>query len=213
MPLYKTEGIVLNTFKLGEADRIIILISPERGKIRAVGKGVRKTKSKFGSRLEPFTHLDLLIYEGKTLDIINQAEIVDSFKELRTDLEKIKYGSVMLELTDKVSQENEDSRQVFALLLSTLKELKTTDARYGLLLAVFDLKLMSIIGFSPRDPSAMTLSKKNQDLVLRLLNATSKDWKDIEVSEASEKEILRLAGEFASYHVDRPIKSSKLLEM
>ncbi len=213
MPLYKTHGIVLNTYKLGEADRIVILISPERGKIRAVGKGVRKTKSKFGSRLEPFTHLDLLVYEGKTLDIINQAEIVESNKEVRTDLEKLKYGAVMLELTEKVIQENEDSRQVFALLVSMLTELKETGSRYGLLLAIFDLKLMSIIGFSPRDPSAMPLSKTHRSLLPLLLDATSKDWKDIEASEASEKEILRLANEFASYHIDRPIKSSRLLEM
>ena len=245
MPLYKTKGIVLNTYKLGEADKIIVLISPERGKIRAVAKGVRKTKSKFGSRLEPFTFIDLMLYEGKNLDIVNQAEIIDSFKEIRADLNKLKYGSVMLELADKVSQENEDSRQVFLLLLNALKELKTSDEKQALLLAIFELKLMSVIGFSPhidqcaacgvntkpgnlfsikyggllcagcidRDPAAIPLSNESLNRLPEVIKATSYSWKDLDISEKSENDILKLADAFAAYHMDRPINSSKLLGM
>jgi len=74
VPLYRDEAIVLRTHKLGEADRIITLLTRHHGRVRAVAKGVRRTTSKFGSRLEPFTHVDLQLAEGRSLDIITQAD-------------------------------------------------------------------------------------------------------------------------------------------
>ncbi len=149
MPTYKAKAIVLNTFKLGEADKIVVMFSGSKGKIRAVAKGIRKTKSKFGGTLEPFSVVDLLLYEGKSLDIIQQAEIIMSFKEIRADLEKYKYGSVMLELIDKVAQEREESYEVFSLVLAALQCLKEADADYQTLLTVFQLKLMAELGYRP----------------------------------------------------------------
>jgi DNA repair protein RecO (recombination protein O) len=149
MPTYKAKAAVLNTFKLGEADKIVVMFSGSKGKIRAVAKGIRKTKSKFGGTLEPFSVVDLLLYEGKSLDVIQQAETIMSFKELRADLEKLKYGSVMLELIDKVAQEREESYDVFSLLLAALQCLKETDKDYQTLLTVFQLKLMAALGYRP----------------------------------------------------------------
>ena len=75
MPLYRDRGVVLRTYKLGEADRIVSILTRGHGKVRAVAKGVRKTKSRFGGRLEPTSHVDLLLYEGRgELDIVSQAE-------------------------------------------------------------------------------------------------------------------------------------------
>ena len=77
--LYRDEGVVLRTQKLGEADRIITLLTRSHGRVRAVGKGVRRTRSKFGARLEPFTHVDLQVYEGRSLDVVQQAETIASY--------------------------------------------------------------------------------------------------------------------------------------
>src|SRR3712207_7922469 len=77
--LYRDEGIVLRTQKLGEADRIVTVLTRRHGKVRAVAKGVRRTKSKFGSRLEPFSHVDLQLYTGRNLDIVSQAESIRSY--------------------------------------------------------------------------------------------------------------------------------------
>ena len=85
MPTYRDEAVVLRTHKLGEADRIITMLSRGRGKIRAVAKGVRRTTSKFGARLEPFSHVDLQLAVGHTLDVITQAESLDAFGEPLTD--------------------------------------------------------------------------------------------------------------------------------
>ena len=105
--LYRDEGIVLRTYKLGEADRIIVFVTRGRGKVRAVAKGVRKTKSKFGSRLEPMSHVALQLYEGRELDIVTQAESIEHFRVIRDDLDRIARASAMLEAVDQMAQEGE----------------------------------------------------------------------------------------------------------
>src|SRR5947208_15855884 len=102
MPLYKEQGIVLRSVKLGEADKIVSILTQGSGKIRAVAKGIRRTNSKFGARLEPFTHVSLLLYRGRgALDTVTQAEIVSPFRTLRGDFELIPAGAAMLEAADK----------------------------------------------------------------------------------------------------------------
>jgi len=146
---YKTEGIVLKSIKLGEADKIITIYSSERGKISAVAKGIRKTKSKFGARLEPFSHVNLLLYDGRNLDIVTQVELVSSFREIREDFDKVVYGSAMLDLLEKISPIEEKDEEVFGFVLSSLQVLSSASKNIPLLLAAFDLKLMSIAGFRP----------------------------------------------------------------
>ena len=79
MPVYRDSAVVLRVTKLGEADRIVTLLTRREGRVRAVAKGVRRTKSRFGSRLEPFSHVDLQLYAGRNLDIVTQAETLDPF--------------------------------------------------------------------------------------------------------------------------------------
>ena len=85
MGLYRDQGVVLRTIRLGESDRIVTLVTQGHGKVRAVAKGVRKTKSRFGARLEPISHVALLLYEGRELDVVTQAEVVDHFRVIRAD--------------------------------------------------------------------------------------------------------------------------------
>ena len=89
MPLYKEQGIVLRSHKLGEADKIVTILTQGSGKVRAVAKGIRKTRSRFGARLEPLTHVSLLLYRGRSLDTVTQAEILSSFRTLRTGFDLI----------------------------------------------------------------------------------------------------------------------------
>ena len=97
MSIYRDDGIVLRTHKLGEADRIVTVLGRKTGRIRAVGKGVRRTKSRFGARLEPFTHVDLLLYTGRSLDVITQAETLRPYGEqLAGDYPRYTTGTAML---------------------------------------------------------------------------------------------------------------------
>ena len=133
MPTYRDEAVVLRTHKLGEADRIITMLSRRHGKIRAVAKGVRRTTSKFGARLEPFSHIDLQLAVGRTLDVITQVESLDAFGEpLTNDYPAYTAGQVMLETADRlVVEEAEPAVQQYLLLVGALRALNegTSDGR------------------------------------------------------------------------------------
>ena len=106
MPTYRDEAVVLRTHKLGEADRIITMLSRGHGKVRAVAKGVRRTSSKFGARLEPFSHVDLQFAEGRTLDVVTQVESLHAFGEpLTSDYPGYTAGQAMLETADRLVPE------------------------------------------------------------------------------------------------------------
>ena len=125
MPTYRDEAVVLRTHKLGEADRIITMLSRRHGKIRAVAKGVRRTTSKFGARLEPFSHVDLQFAVGRTLDVVTQVESLDAFGEpLIADYPAYTAGQVMLETADRlVVEEGEPAVQQYLLLVGALRAL------------------------------------------------------------------------------------------
>ena len=151
MPSYRAEAIVLRTHKLGEADRIITLLTRERGKVRAVAKGVRRTKSKFGARLEPFSRVDLLVYEGKTLDIITQAESLNAYgQDLALDYSLWTAGQTMLETADRLTPEDSVSAESqYLLLVGALRTLVTGEHAAGLVLDAFLLRSLSMAGYSP----------------------------------------------------------------
>jgi DNA repair protein RecO (recombination protein O) len=138
---------VLRTYKLGESDRIIHLVTERRGKVRAVAKGVRKTKSKFGSRLEPLSHVALKLYEGRNLDTITEAETVDHFRAIREDLDRFGRAMSLLEAVDGVVQEGEDDQRLYQMLVGALRTLEAQPA--PLVVAAFFWKLLAHVGFRP----------------------------------------------------------------
>jgi DNA repair protein RecO (recombination protein O) len=151
MPSYRAEAIVLRTHKLGEADRIITLLTRERGKIRAVAKGVRRTKSKFGARLEPFSRVDLLVFEGKSLDIITQAESLNAYgQDLALDYSLWTAGQTMLETADRLTPEDSISAEAqYLLLVGALRTLVTGEHASSLVLDAYLLRSLSMAGYSP----------------------------------------------------------------
>jgi DNA repair protein RecO (recombination protein O) len=145
--LYRDEGVVLRTWKLGEADRIIVFLTRGHGKVRAVAKGVRKTKSKFGSRLEPISHVALQLYEGRELDTVTQAETLDHFRPIREDLERVARATALLEVADQVAQEGEPNPGLYRMLVGALRSLSAHSS--PLLVTGFYWKLLSLEGFHP----------------------------------------------------------------
>lgn len=148
MALRHDQGIVLRSYPFGDADRVVVLISPNHGKIRTVAKGVRKTKSRFGGRLEPFTHVDLVLYEGKNLDTITQAAVLEPFPRLRGDLDAVVAAGTMVEAVDAVAQEGESSIRLFLLLQRGLKALEAGERSQDLITS-FLLKLADVVGVAP----------------------------------------------------------------
>jgi DNA repair protein RecO (recombination protein O) len=122
---YRDDGVVLRTQKLGEADRIITLLTRQNGRVRAVAKGVRRTKSRFGARLEPFTHVDVLIHPGRSLDVITQAEVIRPYgAPLVADYPRYTAGIAMLETAERLTPvEKEPAIRQFLLLIGGLRAL------------------------------------------------------------------------------------------
>jgi DNA repair protein RecO (recombination protein O) len=149
--LYRDEGIVLRTQKLGEADRIVTVLTRRTGKVRAVAKGVRRTKSKFGARLEPFSHVDLQLYTGRTLDIVSQAESIRSYgPPIAADYPAYTAGTAVLETADRLTaEEKEPALRMFLLVVGALRTLSERTRPAGLVLDAFLLRAMSVAGWEP----------------------------------------------------------------
>jgi DNA repair protein RecO (recombination protein O) len=145
--LYRDEGVVLRAIKLGEADRIVTIFTQGHGKVRAVAKGIRKTTSKFGARLEPTTRVALQCYKGRDLDIVTQAETLESNRALREQYALLTRSIPMLEAVDQVAQEREPNPALYRMLTGALRALVTTGN--PLVTPAFFWKLLSLEGFHP----------------------------------------------------------------
>ncbi|MFW6599301.1 DNA repair protein RecO [Propionibacteriaceae bacterium Y2011] len=155
MATHRDDAVVLRTHKLGEADRIITLLCRRNGKVRAVAKGVRRTSSKFGARLEPFSHVDLQFVDGRTLAVITQAESIRAYGEpLTHDFGRYSAGQAMLETADRVvGEEREPATQQFGLLVGALRVLHdgTADGPRPatMVLDSYLLRSLAIAGYAP----------------------------------------------------------------
>src|SRR5258708_39802035 len=114
--VYKTDAIVLRQRKLGEADQIGTLFTAHGGKVDAVAKGVRRTKSRLAGHLEPLTHGAYLLAQGRELDIVTQAETNDGSPGLRGDLDRLSRGLYCAELVDRLLPARSEANPVFRLL-------------------------------------------------------------------------------------------------
>jgi DNA repair protein RecO (recombination protein O) len=239
MALYREQGIVLRTYKLGETDRIVHVLSQGRGKIRAVAKGVRRPGSRFGGRLEPFGHVDLQLYEGRNLDVVNQVELITSFAEVRDDYARSACGSAMVEGVDRVAQESERNTRLCLLLLDGLRALARHPAHPAVVLDAFLLRLASVAGYHPQlercvgcaapGPHAVfgiaaggALCRRCaprdahplEDRVAALLaRFTGTRWDDLE--DETDARTRRTAGalveSYLTYHLGKPLKAWELV--
>ena len=157
--LYRDEGIVLRTQKLGEADRIVTVLTRRHGKVRAVAKGVRRTKSKFGSRLEPFSHVDLQLYTGRSLDGISQVETIEPFgKHIMGDYPRYTAASAVVETAERLTgEEREPVLLLYLLTLGALRAIGAGEHEPGLVLdARVHLELhVTVLGEWQDDPKKL----------------------------------------------------------
>lgn len=151
MSRYRDEGVVLRTQKLGEADRIVTLLTRRNGRVRAVARGVRRTMSRFGARLEPFTHVDLQLHSARSLDVITQAETLRPYgAPLAGDYPRYTAGTAMLETAEKLTAvEGEPALRQFLLLVGGLRTLVDQEHDARLVLDAFFLRSLAVAGYAP----------------------------------------------------------------
>jgi DNA repair protein RecO (recombination protein O) len=160
--LYKTEGIVLKSMEYKEADKIVTIYTKDYGKITAIAKGVRKTKSKFGSSLEILTHSIFLIYKGRNIDIVSQTEILESFFSTSKEVIKFAFAANCVEIVNKLTVEREINIGLFNLLKEVLHYLRETNDPKLLTLS-FKWQTMSILGYRPSLNHCCRCNKSTED--------------------------------------------------
>jgi DNA repair protein RecO (recombination protein O) len=146
--LYRTSAVVLKRMDLGEADRILTLFTRDEGKVRAVAKGVRRTTSRSAGHLELFTLSDILFAVGRDLDVISQADTLDSFREVREDLVLTTHAYYLAEVVDLLTEERLENRAVFDTLIEAFRAL-TPPRNTRLVLIGFHLRLLHALGYRP----------------------------------------------------------------
>jgi len=146
---YRTQAIVLGHLEFGEADRILKLFTLERGKISAIAKGVRKINSRKAGHLEPFIHVNLFLARGRNLDIITQAEALNTLSGLREDLRRMALASYVVEALDRFTYEEGPNPGLFRLLLQTLNRLET-QPNVETVIRYYEMRLLDLLGFRPQ---------------------------------------------------------------
>jgi DNA repair protein RecO (recombination protein O) len=149
--LTRDEAVVLRTQKLGEADRIVTLLTRQQGRVRAVAKGVRRTSSRFGARLEPFMYVDVQLWAGRSLDIVTQVDTLAPYgQDIATDYPRYTAGTAMLETAERMTEnEREPATQQFLLLVGGLRTLAGGAHDPALVLDAFLLRSLAVAGWAP----------------------------------------------------------------
>ncbi|HJP73468.1 MAG TPA: DNA repair protein RecO [Pseudonocardiaceae bacterium] len=241
MSLYRDTGVVLRVHKLGEADKIITLITRRHGKVRAVARGVRRTKSRFGARLEPFGHVDVQFYTGRTLDVVTQVQTVDAFGlAIVDDYTRYTAGCAVLETADRLAvEEGEPALRLYLLVAGALRALAAGERDSSLVLDAFLLRAMAYAGWAPAimecarcaDPGPHrafsvqaggavcprcrppgSASPAGETIVL-LAALLDGDWPAVElIGAAARREASGLVAALLQWHLERQLRSLPLVE-
>ncbi|MBX3195043.1 MAG: DNA repair protein RecO [Schumannella sp.] len=237
MPTYRDEAVVLRTHKLGEADRIVTMIGRRHGKIRAVAKGVRRTGSRFGARLEPFMVVDAQFYVGRTLDIVQQVDSAGSYgADIAADYARYTVAHAMVEAADRLT-EHEAGTPHYLLLVGALRSLARAEHPAGLTRDSYLLRALSIAGWAPSfvdcavtgaagphsafvpqlggvvadavaPPGAVRLDAATLSLLGALLAG---DWEAAEDSdERTRDQASGVTAAYAQFHLERGLRSLEL---
>ncbi|MEI8066563.1 MAG: DNA repair protein RecO [Actinomycetes bacterium] len=241
MALYRDQAIVLRTQKLGEADRIITLFTRDHGRLRAVAKGVRRTKSRFGARLEPTSYVDLQLYTGKTFDVVTQAESIENFGDaLTADYQQWTVASAILESAERFTQqEHEPALQQFLLVVGALKALAHNTYDPSLILDAYLLRSLSVAGYAPSLTTCSRCDKPGPHKYFSLVGGGSVcvdckpsaaatptidtlqlmsdlqtgDWESAVTSELRHRrEASGLIAAYLQWHLERGLRSLPLVE-
>jgi DNA repair protein RecO (recombination protein O) len=149
--LYKTEGIVLRSMDLGEADRVLTVLTPRLGKLRVIAKGIRRPRSRLGGGLEPFSDVHLVLAVGRTFDVVTQAALEDPHLGLRDDLHSTAAAWYLVELADRFCEGTADAHGAFVLLAQGLAALDASPGEVSreVVARWFELHLLDAMGFRP----------------------------------------------------------------
>ncbi|MCX7923509.1 MAG: DNA repair protein RecO [Clostridia bacterium] len=150
MGYVKTKGLVIKEVNTGEADKIITIFSRKHGKISGSAKNSRKTRNRLSAGTQLLCYSDFVLFKGKDIYSISSCDVIEPFYEIRNDIIKLTYAAHMLDLINDIVQEEQPATKMLQLFLNTLHVLAKTDKSPELITRIFELKLISILGYAPQ---------------------------------------------------------------
>ncbi|HHY42630.1 MAG TPA: DNA repair protein RecO [Thermoanaerobacterales bacterium] len=241
MALYKTDAIVLGHRNLGEADKILTLFSPDRGKIHAVARGVRRPRNPILAGSQLFSYSKFLIVEGRNLDSISQCEIKESFYKIRQNLESMAYGLYFAELLRASTPVEDKNRELFRFFLKTMYLLQEMEDK-EILSRIYEIKLMAIQGFAPevfvcvncgrkvsdkisfspamggilchdcKKQGAVSITPDTLSVLQKMLTMTYEELKDITLNKYTREQLSEILSLFISHQIDRKLKTVEFIK-
>jgi DNA repair protein RecO (recombination protein O) len=240
VPLYRDDAIVLRLHKLGEADRIITLLTKRNGKVRAVAKGIRKTTSRFGARLEPFNHVDVQLATGRSLHVVSQVETITPYgRDIAFDYPRYTAASAIAETAERLTEDHEPALRQYLLAVGALRTISGGEHSASLVLDAYLLRAMAVAGWAPAldecavcgapgeqrafsipaggavcvtcKPAGSTSPAPASMMLMRAL--LSGDWPSADGSEPpARREASGLVAAHLQWHLERGLRSLKLVQ-
>jgi DNA repair protein RecO (recombination protein O) len=193
MRAFKTEGVVLKRRDFGEADRILTVFTLDRGKISVLAKGVRRITSRRAGNIELLNRVIIFLHQTKGMPILTEAQSLDTFQKIKENLKLSTVAFHIIELVDRLTAENQESRILYENLVQVLKRLEKNPRQ--ILIRAFEVKILSLMGF---------VSFEDEPLLQNLEYAS---WDEIEKIQVNEKQALETERGLR-YHLERVIEGS-----
>lgn len=237
---YRTEAIVLRHHKLGEADRIVVLLTPDHGQLRAVAKGVRRTSSKLGAGLELFMHSQLQLVHGRQLETVTQAQLSHPYGDpIAADYERYTAGSAMVETAERLTATDTDTTAAqFRLLHGALALLARGQVPAATVMDSYLLRALATAGWAPSFTNCARCGASgphealnipvggsvcatcrpagsrspHPDTVRLLAGLLAGDWAAVRAHHEHAREAAGIVGEYVQWHLERAVKSLRLVE-
>lgn len=163
MSYLKTKGIVIREVKTGESDKIITVFSKNEGKINCHAKAARRTKSSLIAGTQLLCYSDLVLFKGKEMYSLNSCDVIESFYQIRNDVIKLTYAAHLIDIINDAVQEGQPSSRLLRLFLNTLHMLAYREKSPELLIRIFEIRLLSILGYTPYVDGCMNCGSRESN--------------------------------------------------
>lgn len=208
MPVFTTEGIIVKRSNFGEADRILTIITPFKGKIKVVAKGVRRITSRRGGNVEMLNKVKIQIFHGKGMDLLTEAQSLETFPNIKSDLMISTYGSHIVELADRLLPEEQPNPQAYNLLATILTLLETNPRQ--LFIRAFEVKILSILGFWSLDQLGEVGAVR--EILAKLQKLSWEEIAKMEINQAESEGLERILRSYLEKVLESPLRSVKIIQ-
>lgn len=208
MPTFTTEAIVIKHSNFGEADRIITVLTPYRGKLNLIAKGVRRITSRRAGNIEPLNRVKIHIFQGSGLPILTEAESLEVFPKLKSDLTLSTYGSYALELINRLVPQEQPNKQIYQLLVDTLRALAKNPRQ--IFIRAFEIKLLNFSGFW--SVGQVQVDDEIKEILIKLQN---QNWDEIEkysINKLQAEELEKILVRYTERILESPLKSLQVMK-